>query len=173
MRWLKGTDLSDAEKQRVAEKLHEYTGLPVDYIIKADLRVTGGEFEKTLQDDPEGMTTGRLRHALPGSDPRSAKRERGIRSAERSDFVGICFATESLPAPDLKYGEGQTYLPRALFDGVGWNMVRQGSGGGLGNALGLNVSARPRRGNEDESAAEGDGERRLLRSGHAIFCRGV
>src|SRR5208282_6667698 len=42
-----GNNLSDAEKQQVAEKLHEYTGLPVDYIIKANLRVNAGEFEKT------------------------------------------------------------------------------------------------------------------------------
>ena len=44
-----GTDLSDAEKQAVAEKLHEYTGLPVAYLIKANLRVKGGEFEKTFR----------------------------------------------------------------------------------------------------------------------------
>ena len=37
----------------IAEKLHEYTGLPVAYIEKADLRVNGGEFEKELQVDAE------------------------------------------------------------------------------------------------------------------------
>ncbi len=31
----KGTDLSATEKQSIAEKLHEYTGLPVDYLVKA------------------------------------------------------------------------------------------------------------------------------------------
>src|ERR1017187_8346021 len=54
-----GTDLTDAEKQQVAEKLHEYPGLPVAYLLKANLRVSGGEFEKTLQDDQD-LTTGRL-----------------------------------------------------------------------------------------------------------------
>jgi carboxypeptidase C (cathepsin A) len=43
-----GTDISSEEKQRAAEKLHEYTGLPVAYLLKANLRVNGGEFEKTL-----------------------------------------------------------------------------------------------------------------------------
>ena len=40
----KGTDLSAAEKQTVAEKLHTYTGLPVAYLLKADLRLSGGGF---------------------------------------------------------------------------------------------------------------------------------
>src|ERR1700758_1115140 len=54
-----GTDVSDAEKKQVAEKLHQYTGLPADYFEKANLRVSGGQFEKTLQDD-QNLTTGRL-----------------------------------------------------------------------------------------------------------------
>ena len=67
-----GTDLSNEEKQQVAEKLHEYTGLPVAYLLKANLRVNGGEFEKTLQDDQD-LTTGRLdtRFSGPTLDPLS------------------------------------------------------------------------------------------------------
>ena len=49
----------------MAEKLHDYTGLPVAYLLKANLRVNGGEFEKTLQDDQD-LTTGRLDTASPG-----------------------------------------------------------------------------------------------------------
>ena len=72
-----GTDLGADEKQQVAEKLHEYTGLPVAYLLKANLRVSGGEFEKTL--------AGRLRHdhgaagyAILRAEPGSAERERGV-----------------------------------------------------------------------------------------------
>src|SRR5208283_4670205 len=67
-----GTDLGAEEKQQVAEKLHEYIGLPVAYLIKANLRVNGGEFEKTLQDDQD-LTTGRLdtRFSGPHIDPLS------------------------------------------------------------------------------------------------------
>ena len=56
---LQGSELPDAQRQAVAEKLHGYTGLPVDYLIRADLRVTGGEFSEELKLN-EGMTTGRL-----------------------------------------------------------------------------------------------------------------
>ena len=60
-----GTDLGAAEKQTVAEKLHEYTGLPVAYLLKANLRVSGGEFEKTLQDVRTPRPGGWIR-ASPG-----------------------------------------------------------------------------------------------------------
>src|SRR3984885_11559078 len=56
---LQGSELPEAQKQAVAEKLHGYTGLPVAYLMKSDLRVEGGAFSKTLKDD-EGISLGRL-----------------------------------------------------------------------------------------------------------------
>lgn len=53
-----GTDLSDQEKQAVAQKLHDYTGLPVQYLLRANLRVDGGQFEKTFGESQD-LTTGR------------------------------------------------------------------------------------------------------------------
>ncbi len=135
-----GNNLSDTEKQQVAEKLHEYTGLPVEYVMKANLRVTAGEFEKTF-DDPEGMTTGRYdtRFLGPTLDPLSEGAQYDPQSAAISSaYVSL---VNLYLRQNLKYGEGQTYLPHALFDGVGWNMARQGSGGGFRSAVGLNVSA--------------------------------
>src|SRR5690606_38593665 len=67
---VQGAGVPQAEKRAVAQKLHQYTGLPVDYLMKADLRVTGGEFEHELLADSE-MTTGRLdtRYRGPSMDP--------------------------------------------------------------------------------------------------------
>jgi carboxypeptidase C (cathepsin A) len=67
-----GATLDPAQRKAVLEKLHRYTGLSVAYLDKADLRVTGGEFEKALQDDA-GLTTGRLdsRFSGPTMDPLS------------------------------------------------------------------------------------------------------
>ena len=42
-----GSSLDPARRDAIAGKLHDYTGLPVAYIKKANLRITGGEFEKT------------------------------------------------------------------------------------------------------------------------------
>lgn len=65
-----GTSITDERLKATAERLHRYTGLPVPYIIKANLRVNGGEFEKTLLGD-EGRDTGRLdsRFSGPSMDP--------------------------------------------------------------------------------------------------------
>jgi hypothetical protein len=44
-----GFELSPTDRAATAEKLHQYTGLPVDYILKADLRIDGGQFRQTLE----------------------------------------------------------------------------------------------------------------------------
>ncbi|MFM5950376.1 MAG: S10 family peptidase [Novosphingobium sp.] len=54
-----GGRLDMATRQRIAERLAGYTGLPVDYILKSDLRVSGGQFSQQLQ-LPGGLTTGRI-----------------------------------------------------------------------------------------------------------------
>jgi carboxypeptidase C (cathepsin A) len=54
-----GSELSANARSAVAERLHQYTGLPLDYILKADLRIDGGEFRQNLR-GAEGMATGRL-----------------------------------------------------------------------------------------------------------------
>jgi carboxypeptidase C (cathepsin A) len=56
---LEGSDLTSAERTAVLDKLHRYTGLSVDYLDKANLRVTEGEFtQELLREHHE--TVGRL-----------------------------------------------------------------------------------------------------------------
>lgn len=54
-----GARLDAANRQRIAEKLAAYTGLTVDYLLKSNLRVSGGQFTQQLQ-LPGGLTTGRI-----------------------------------------------------------------------------------------------------------------
>jgi len=120
-----GTDLSESEKQSVAEKLHQYAGLPVAYWIKANLRVSGGEFTKTLQDD-ENLTTGRLdtRFSGPTLDPLSQGAEYDPQSsAIASAYVSLF---NDYVRGELRYGEGQTYLDHALFSGTRWDEKHNG-----------------------------------------------
>src|SRR6202044_2587331 len=56
--------LGAERKSRIAAKLHDYTGLPADYIERANLRVNGGEFSKTLLGSE--ITTGRPGTRLAG-----------------------------------------------------------------------------------------------------------
>jgi carboxypeptidase C (cathepsin A) len=130
-----GTDLPDAEKQSVAEKMHDYTGLSVAYLLKANLRVSGGEFEKTFQDETD-LTIGRYdtRFTGPTINPLSENADYDPQSAAISSaYVSLL---NDYMRRDLKYGEGQTYLPDIPeSDGGEWNFKHEG------NFIGLNVSS--------------------------------
>jgi carboxypeptidase C (cathepsin A) len=128
-----GTDLSAEEKQSVAEKLHDYIGLPVAYLLKANLRVSGGEFEKTLRED-ENLTTGRLdtRFSGPTMNPLSEGAEYDPQSSAISSAYVSLF--NDYVRKDLKYGEGQTYLPEALFGSFEWDLKHRN------NPINLNVA---------------------------------
>jgi carboxypeptidase C (cathepsin A) len=56
---LKGNDLSEAERQRIAQQLAGYTGLSVPYLLKSNLRIEYGAFQKELLGE-QGLTTGTL-----------------------------------------------------------------------------------------------------------------
>ena len=121
-----GTDVSREEKESVAEKLHEYTGLPKAYLLKAGLRVSGGQFEKSLQDDQD-LTTGRLdtRFSGPSLNPMSEGAEYDPQSSAISSAYVSLF--NDYVRRELKYGEGQTYLPMALFSGHEWVFKHSGN----------------------------------------------
>ncbi len=120
-----GTDVSTAEKQQVADKLHGYTGLPVSYLLKADLRVSGGEFEKSLQDE-EDLTTGRLdtRFSGPNLDPLSENAQYDPQSAAISSAYVSLFNV--YVRRDLKFGEGMTYLPE-VYGEEHWDFKHRGN----------------------------------------------
>ncbi len=65
-----GSTLDPATRDKIADQLHAYTGLPLDYLKRANLRVEGGAFEHELQIDDDA-TTGRLdtRFSGPTIDP--------------------------------------------------------------------------------------------------------
>jgi carboxypeptidase C (cathepsin A) len=119
--------VSAEEKQQVAEKLHEYIGLPVEYILKANLRISGPEFTKTLL-DADDLTTGRLdtRFSGPNLDPLSENSEYDPQSTAISSAYVALFN---------KYGDGQTYQPLLYTANAAWNWVHNG------DPMGVNVSA--------------------------------
>jgi carboxypeptidase C (cathepsin A) len=115
---MKGSNLTAAEKADMAKKLSHYTGLTEDYLIKANLRVTLGQFMEELQRH-RGLTTGRLDSRYSGltydllsefaeSDPQSA--------AVTGAFTA---AFNSYVRDDLKFGQDKTY--HAISEGVGSN----------------------------------------------------
>ncbi len=126
---LQGSQLSDARRQAIAEKLHEYTGLPVAYLLKSDLRVEGGAFSKMLQ-DPEGLTTGRLdtRYQGPDFDPLS----QSAQYDPQSNAISSAYTTaiNQYLRNELKFGRDWTYKPSAYGDGnFTWDLRHRPPGG--------------------------------------------
>jgi carboxypeptidase C (cathepsin A) len=126
---LQGSELSDAQRQAVAEKLHSYTGLPVDYLIRANLRVIGGNFSKELKLD-ESTTIGRLdtRFQGPDIDPLSE----GSDYDPQSDAITSAWtaAINDYVRKDLKYGVESTYWPSGRSGGdFSWDLRHHSPGG--------------------------------------------
>ncbi len=121
-----GSELSPADKRAVAEKLHQYTGLSVDYILKADLRIDGGEFRQTLQDDL-GLTTGRLdtRFSGPDIDPLSQRADYDPQSTALSSAYVSAF--NEYARKELRYGEGKDFK-HSISAGRTWNFLHQQPG---------------------------------------------
>jgi len=122
---LQGSQLRAASKQAVAEKLHSYTGLPVALLLKANLRIDGGMFEKDLELDAD-TTTGRLdtRYKGPDLDPMSEEAEYDPQSNAIS--AAYTAAINSYVRKDLKYGDQETYVPGAYGQpGFTWDFRHQ------------------------------------------------
>ncbi len=132
-----GTSLNPKTRAAIAAKLHEYTGLPVAYILKADLRIDGGEFEKTLQDSAN-LTTGRLdtRFSGPTIDPLSKEADYDPQSAAISSAYVSAF--NAYVRADLKYGEGKTYKPEIEL-WKSWDFQHQPPGAGRPLPMATNV----------------------------------
>ncbi len=121
-----GSALAPERRHAVVAKLHEYTGLPVEYIEKADLRINGGEFEKTLQDEND-MTTGRLdtRFSGPTFDPLSKEAEYDPQSAAISSAYVSAF--NDYVRKELKFGENRVFKPEIEI-WKSWNFLHQPPG---------------------------------------------
>jgi carboxypeptidase C (cathepsin A) len=105
-----GSTLAPEQRRAIVAKLHQYTGLPAEYINKADLRINVGEFEKNLQDDAN-MTTGRLdaRFSGPTIDPLSKEADYDPQSAAISSAYVSAF--NDYVRKELKFGENREFKP--------------------------------------------------------------
>jgi carboxypeptidase C (cathepsin A) len=120
-----GATLDPARRDAIAQSLHDDTGLSVDYIERANLRIDGGEFEQNLLAD--GLdTTGRLdtRFAGPTLDPLAKEALYDPQSAAISS--GYVSAFNDYVRHTLKFGEGQDY--RADIEPHDWNFLHEPPG---------------------------------------------
>src|ERR1700685_1633529 len=117
-----GAMLSAERKTEIASRLHNYTGLPADYIERANLRVNGGEFEKTLLG--ADITTGRLdtRFAGPTIDPMSKEADYDPQSAAISSAYVSAF--NDYVRTTLKFGDKKIYKAEK-DDEKYWDFIHQ------------------------------------------------
>ena len=124
-----GNALDPAQRKKILDQLHAYTGLSVAYLDKANLRVNGGEFEQHLQDDAD-LTTGRLdsRFSGPTMDPLSKEADYDPQSAS----IGSAYVTayNDYARKTLKFGGEHPYKPFGEVFGK-WSFKHAQPGGGF------------------------------------------
>ncbi|HTZ59706.1 MAG TPA: hypothetical protein VMB49_16475, partial [Acidobacteriaceae bacterium] len=132
-----GSLLPQSTRQAIAEKMHQYTGLPVAYILKANLRVTTGEFNHNLQGEDD-LTTGRLdsRFSGPTMDPLAEEAAYDPQAAAIASAYVSAF--NDYVRRQLKFGEGLTYIPESDAINSAWEFKHKAPGS-PGEAYGTNV----------------------------------
>ncbi len=133
-----GSLLDPAKKRAIAEQYARYTGLPASYVLRADLRITGGEYEKELQ-SAAGLTTGRLdtRFQGPDMDPLAKEAAYDPQAAALSSAYVSGF--NDYARRTLGYGEGKVFKPSVnVFRFWDNNHTPPGRGFGAPRAM-LNV----------------------------------
>lgn len=105
-----GNTLPMTEKETIARQLNKYTGLPVSYWMRANLRVSGPEYEHELMIN-EGETTGRLdtRFLGPTMNPMAGEAYYDPQSAAISQAYVAAFNWYAHNM--LKFGNGEYYRP--------------------------------------------------------------
>ncbi len=97
-----GDKLSASDTQSIAQTLHAYTGLPVQYILDAKLRITPDRFEKELLRG-EQRTTGRLDARFLGIDYDAAGETPGYDASGSAIGPAYTAAFHWYLINDLKY----------------------------------------------------------------------
>ncbi len=107
----KGNLLDAATKKQVAQQMHAYTGLPTAYILKANLRVDGGEFAHELLTDEDDVT-GRLdsRFSGPALDPLS--QNAGYDPMDSAIDAPTVSMFNDYIRNTLDFGQGRVYKPQ-------------------------------------------------------------
>ncbi len=121
-----GDRLAPERRAAVVARLHAYTGLPVEYLERADLRINVGVFNKHVLGD--GTTAGRLdtRFTGPTIDPLSKEAEYDPQSAALTSAYVAAF--NDYVRRDLHFGAGQTYRVFAPDTDRLWDYLHQPPG---------------------------------------------
>ncbi len=135
-----GSLLSSADKNQIAQQLHAYTALPVDYIVKDDLRITGPQFTHELLSDSDDVT-GRYdaRYTGPAMNPMGENTQYDPTDASIDTPLVSLF--NDYVRDTLDFGKDMFYRPTlyAYISGFHWSMKHQAPGSRFARTGTLNV----------------------------------
>ncbi len=121
---LKGDALSSEERDAVAQRMHDYIGLPVEYLKQARLRVSENEFAHALL-KARGLTVGRLdgRFVGPTSDLLAKETDYDPQSSAISAAYAAAFL--DYYHGELRFGQGETYRTTNFGIGAKWKWTHR------------------------------------------------
>jgi carboxypeptidase C (cathepsin A) len=105
---LQGSLLDTNTFNRIANKLHDYTGLPVSYIRKANLKIGLLRFEKELLAD-EGKITGAYDASFTGPEANPLSEYPSFEPTTSTVSSALVSTFNNYMSQDLKFGKGMEY----------------------------------------------------------------
>lgn len=124
---LKGDQLSDEQKNSVAEKLARFTGLSPSYIKSANLRISDNRFYKELQRDRR-LITGRLDSRFTGFDVDAAGEQPEYDPAMASIMGEFTGAFNDYVRRELKFEQNDVSYATFSHQIQDWNVEPQFKG---------------------------------------------
>lgn len=125
-----GDNLPESQVNSIAAKLSSYTGLPVDYIKDANLRISPTRFRKELLRDNR-LILGRYDARFEGTDFDAAGEAPGYDPSSTGISGAFIAEFHDYLNRDLKYSSNETYFPSGPNINRIWDHTHRPAGGGL------------------------------------------
>lgn len=126
-----GDQISPAKVDAIAAKVSQYTGLSVQYVKEAKLRISPTRFRKELMRD-EGDILGRYDARFEGTDIDNAGENPGYDPSDTGIAGAFVAAEHDYLSRELKYDSTDEYLPTAYANLGEWDWKHHGAGAGRG-----------------------------------------
>lgn len=135
-----GSLLSPSDKTQIAQQLHTYTALPVGYIVKDDLRITGPQFTHELLSGSDEVT-GRYdaRYTGPAMNPMGENTQ--YDPTDASIDTPLISMFNNYLHDTLNFGKGMFYRPTlyAYIPNYHWSMKHRAPRSRVARSGTLNV----------------------------------
>jgi carboxypeptidase C (cathepsin A) len=116
----RGQDLSDADRQTIAQKMASFTGLSPTFILQSDLRVSPFAFRKELLRD-QRLTLGRYDDRFTGIDIDASGQSPEYDPSDTGITGAFVAAFHHYLTADLDYQTNLSYRPTYYASGVTWD----------------------------------------------------